>query len=171
MRLTTKGRYAVTAMIDLAIHEADGPVTLTDIAAHQKISLSYLEQLFSKLRRRKLVHGTRGPGGGYRLARGSADITVAQIIAAVDESVDVTKCNGRQDCEDGEVCLTHELWSSLSRQMYLFLDCITLAEIVRWPHVQAVAARQDARLARNPSAMATVPVDELVKSHADCSPT
>ena len=102
MRLTTKGRYAVTAMIDLAIHEHGGPVVLTDIAEHQRISLSYLEQLFAKLRRRDLVLGTRGPGGGYRLAQPAGSITIAQIIAAVDESVDVTRCGGREDCEDGE---------------------------------------------------------------------
>lgn len=145
MKLTTKGRYAVTAMLDLAIHQDQGAVTLHDVAAHQGISLSYLEQLFAHLRRRGLVLGTRGPGGGYRLAQPADRITVADVVAAVDEDVDVTRCRGREDCQDGEQCLTHELWTHLSRQVYTFLDGITLAEITDWPCVRAVAARQDSR--------------------------
>ena len=114
MKLTTKGRYAVTAMLDLAIHQSRRPVTLQDIATNQEISLSYLEQLFARLRRANLVKGTRGPGGGYRLAKEMDQISVAAIITAVDEKVDVTRCGGKTDCQDGERCLTHELWSSLS---------------------------------------------------------
>ena len=114
MRITTKGRYAVTAMLDLAIHERLGPVPLADISEYQGISLSYLEQLFAKLRRRGLVKGTRGPHGGYRLGREAGAINVAEIIAAVDESVDTTKCSGQGNCQDGERCLTHDLWTELS---------------------------------------------------------
>jgi Rrf2 family iron-sulfur cluster assembly transcriptional regulator len=152
MRLTTKGRYAVTAMMDLAIHEVAGPVTLTDIASSQNISLSYLEQLFANLRRAGLVKGMRGPGGGYRLACPAADISIAQIIAAVDDKVDATRCGGNGDCQDGEPCLTHELWVDLSRQLYEFLDGISLGELTQWPCVQDVAARQDARDGRNVAA-------------------
>ncbi len=150
MRLTTKGRYAVTAMMDLAIHEVSGPVTLTDIASSQNISLSYLEQLFANLRRAGLVKGLRGPGGGYRLARPSGDISIAQIIAAVDEKVDATRCSGDENCQEGEPCLTHELWSDLSRQLYDFLDGISLGELTQWPCVQDVVARQDERDGRHP---------------------
>ena len=125
MRLSTKGRYAVTAMMDLAIHGPHGPVTLADISHCQGISLSYLEQLFAKLRKENLVEGVRGPGGGYRLARPSSEITIALIIAAVDEKVDMT-CGGESDCAEDEHCLTHELWCGLSKRMYSFLDDITL---------------------------------------------
>ena len=145
MRLTTKGRYAVTAMMDLAIHGLRGPVALTDIALNQGISLSYLEQLFAKLRRNGLVSGTRGPGGGYELARPVDAISIAQISGAGDETVDATRCAGKENCQDGERCLTHELWSELSDQLYDFLDGIKLGELVQWPCVQATAARQDAR--------------------------
>ncbi|MDH3638117.1 MAG: Rrf2 family transcriptional regulator [Gammaproteobacteria bacterium] len=144
MRLTTKGRYAVTAMMDLAIHEQAGPVTLTEIAASQQISLSYLEQLFAALRKAGLVHGLRGPGGGYRLAQPANDISIARIIAAVDEKVDVTRCGGDENCQEGERCLTHTLWSQLSQQLYDFLDRISLGEVIQWPSVQEVATRQDA---------------------------
>ena len=143
MKLSTKGRYAVTAMMDLALHEKDGPVTLADISQCQGISLSYLEQLFAKLRRGKLVNGVRGPGGGYRLAQPADRITVADIVAAVDENVDATRCHGRQNCQSGERCLTHDLWSDLSRQIYDFLDGITLAQLAARPDVQAVSRRQD----------------------------
>jgi len=146
MRLTTKGRYAVTAMMDLAIHGPRGPVTLNDIAFNQHISLSYLEQLFAKLRQNGLVRGTRGPGGGYQLARAAGQISVAEIISAVDEKVDATRCGGKQNCQDGERCLTHELWSDLSHQLYEFLDGIKLGELVQWPCVKEVAARQEARV-------------------------
>lgn len=143
MKLSTKGRYAVTAMMDLALHEQDEPVTLADISACQGISLSYLEQLFAKLRRAGLVEGVRGPGGGYRLARPSSQISVAQVITAVDENVDVKNCKGREDCQDGERCLTHELWDELSRKLYEFLDGITLADFANRPEVREVARRQD----------------------------
>ena len=143
MKLSTKGRYAVTAMMDLAIHEKLGPVALADISQCQGISLSYLEQLFSKLRKNHLVEGVRGPGGGYRLARPATCITVADIIVAVDERVDATRCAGRQNCQDGLRCLTHELWSDLSQQIFGFLESITLAQFVERPKVREVVARQD----------------------------
>jgi len=130
MRLTTKGRYAVTAMLDLALHKNQGPVSLSDISSRQAISLSYLEQLFSKLRRSGLVSSVRGPGGGYELKRGSGEIFIAQIIDAVDESVDTTKCQGAGDCQGGETCLTHYLWEDLSEQIHTFLESISLADLV-----------------------------------------
>lgn len=145
MRLSTKGRYAVTAMIDLALHNDVGPVALTDIADTQKISVSYLEQLFARLRKNGLVTGMRGPGGGYRLARPAAEITVAEIITAVDEPIDMTRCAGKEDCQDGEKCLTHELWVDLSKQLYDFLHGISLGQVVQWPAVQRVAERQGSR--------------------------
>ncbi len=143
MKLSTKGRYAVTAMMDLAIHDGQGPVTLADISACQGISLSYLEQIFARLRRRGLIRGTRGPRGGYRLARPPEEITIADIISAVNEPLDTTRCGGRQNCQNGAPCLTHELWTELSRQIHDFLDGITLAEFARRPEVQQVARRQD----------------------------
>jgi Rrf2 family iron-sulfur cluster assembly transcriptional regulator len=143
MRLSTKGRYAVTAMMDLAIHENSEPVTLADISLCQGISLSYLEQLFAKLRRHGLVEGVRGPGGGYRLSRPSDQVTIAQIISAVDEKVDVKRCGGNEDCQHGERCLTHELWDELSQRLYDFLDGITLAQFANRPEVREVARRQD----------------------------
>ena len=145
MRLSTKGRYAVTAMLDLAVHEPNGPVTLADISRCQSISLSYLEQLFSKLRRENLVRGVRGPGGGYQLAKPASDITIASIIAAVDEKVDAT-CNGESSCgdEDG-ACLTHELWCGLSKRIYHFLDSISLEDFLSRPSVQEIIRRQDTR--------------------------
>jgi Rrf2 family iron-sulfur cluster assembly transcriptional regulator len=130
MRLTTKGRFAVTAMIDLAMRDGQGPVTLAEISQRQKISLSYLEQLFGKLRRHELVESTRGPGGGYTLARSAKDVTVADIIFAVDEPIDATQCGGKENCvEDGQ-CMTHELWSNLNKKIVEFLDSVTLAEMV-----------------------------------------
>lgn len=156
MRLTTKGRYAVTAMMDLAIHEISGPVTLTDIANSQNISLSYLEQLFANLRKAGLVKGMRGPGGGYRLAIPSDQISIAKIIAAVDEKVDITRCGGNADCQDGERCLTHELWTDLSRQLYEFLDGISLGDLTQWPCVRETALKQDARNGRTEAAAALV---------------
>ncbi|MGD8497580.1 MAG: Fe-S cluster assembly transcription factor [Chromatiales bacterium] len=149
MKLSTKGRYAVTAMMDLAIHDKIGPVTLADISQCQGISLSYLEQLFAKLRRAGLVEGVRGPGGGYRLARPSDQISVASVIAAVDESVEVTRCNGEEDCQDGQRCLTHELWDDLSRRLYDYLDGITLANFTDRPEVREIANRQDRDVHRN----------------------
>ena len=149
MRLTTKGRYAVTAMLDLALHAGSGPVSLADISGRQDISLSYLEQLFAKLRRQELVLSVRGPGGGYRLSRDTDDIFVAQIIDAVDESVDATGCGGSSDCQHGEVCLTHHLWCGLSDQIHTFLSQISLASLVEQQQVQVIAARQTQRAAAN----------------------
>jgi Rrf2 family iron-sulfur cluster assembly transcriptional regulator len=143
MRLTTKGRYAVTAMLDLALHRDQGPVTLADISRRQGISLSYLEQLFSRLRRNGLVESTRGPGGGYRLGRPGDQIAVADVITAVDESVDATRCGGLENCQGEQRCLTHELWCELSSQIYEFLNGITLATLVERREVQEVAQRQD----------------------------
>ncbi len=130
MRLTTKGRYAVTAMLDLTLHNHMGPVSLADISLRQGISLSYLEQLFSKLRKSELVASIRGPGGGYRLSRCAESIFVAQIIDAVDESIDATHCGGKGNCRQGEMCLTHHLWEDLSEQIHLFLNGISLAGLV-----------------------------------------
>lgn len=130
MRLTTKGRFAVTAMIDLASRQAEGPVTLAGIAERQSISLSYLEQLFGKLRRHKLVSSVRGPGGGYRLARDMGRITVADIIVAVDEPLDATQCGGKQNCHDEQRCMTHDLWANLNKRMYEYLDSVTLGALV-----------------------------------------
>ncbi len=130
MRLTTKGRFAVTAMIDLAMRQHQGPVTLAGISQRQKISLSYLEQLFGKLRRHELVDSTRGPGGGYTLARSAKEVTVADIIFAVDEPIDATQCGGKENCTDDGQCMTHELWSTLNKKIVEFLDSISLAEMV-----------------------------------------
>ena len=149
MRLTTKGRYAVTAMLDLAIHGGNGPVSLADISGRQDISLSYLEQLFAKLRRNELVSSVRGPGGGYRLSRGGHQIYVAQIIDAVNEAVDATGCGGSSDCQQGEVCLTHHLWCDLSDQIHGFLSNISLSNLVERREVQNISARQDARAAHD----------------------
>ena len=149
MRLTTKGRYAVTAMLDLAINAQQGPVNLNDISDRQSISVSYLEQLFAKLRKGGLVSSVRGPGGGYQLARAATDIHVAQIIDAVDESVDVTRCAGQGDCQQGATCLTHDLWSDLSQQIHHFLASISLQELLSRREVQAVSIRQsEAQLRR-----------------------
>jgi len=142
MRLSTKGRYAVTAMLDLAIHHEEGPVTLADISETQGISLSYLEQLFAKLRKHNLVTGMRGPGGGYRLARMPDDISVAQVIDAIGEGIDVTMCGGNEDCQDGERCLTHELWKKLGKEIFDFLNGITLASFLERDRVQYVIRRQ-----------------------------
>jgi Rrf2 family iron-sulfur cluster assembly transcriptional regulator len=130
MRLSTKGRYAVTAMLDLALHSDEGPVTLADISLNQGISLSYLEQLFAALRGKQLVRGIRGPGGGYFLAKPSNDISIADIICAVDEWVEFTRCGGRENCHEGKRCLTHSLWNELSDEIFNFLSDITLAELV-----------------------------------------
>ena len=134
MRLTTKGRFAVTAMIDLALRQDKGPVALSRISERQDISLSYLEQLFGRLRRHELVSSSRGPGGGYRLGRESSDITVADIIYAVDEPIDATQCGGKQDCNGNDVCMTHELWAALSRHMVDYLDSVTVKDLVSQQH-------------------------------------
>lgn len=130
MRLTTKGRYAVTAMLDLALHRGDGPTCLADISKRQSISLSYLEQLFSRLRQSKLVESIRGPGGGYILALPNEQIFVADIIDSVNETIDATSCGGQGDCNNGEMCLTHHLWEDLSHQIHDFLNGISLASLV-----------------------------------------
>lgn len=142
MRLTTKGRYAVTAMLDLALHHGKGPITLADIAGRQGISLSYLEQLFSRLRKQQLVSSVRGPGGGYTLGRDAADIYVAEVIQAVDENVDTTKCGGAHNCQDNQQCLTHDLWHDLSDRIYDYLNQISLKDLMSRRGVQEVAQRQ-----------------------------
>ncbi len=134
MKLTTKGRYAVTAMLDLALHAKPGPVSLGDISARQEISLSYLEQLFAKLRKRGLVVSTRGPGGGYGMARALSEIPVGEIINAVDESVDATHCGGKQNCHNHGRCLTHDLWAGLSEQIADFLNGVTLQDLIDNQH-------------------------------------
>ena len=131
MRLTTKERFAVTAMIDLALNSGEGPVTLAAISERQKISLSYLEQLFGRLRRYGLVESVRGPGGGYCLARPDADITIADVVRAVDEMLDATQCGGLQNCRQAQRCMTHELWSTLNDRIYEFLSSVTLADEVK----------------------------------------
>lgn len=143
MRLTTKGRYAVTAMLDLALHAQAGPISLSHISERQGISISYLEQLFAKLRRDNLVQSIRGPGGGYKLSRPGEEIFVAQVIDAVDESVDATRCSGEGGCQGGEVCLAHDLWQDLSQQIHTFLSDISLANLVSRNEVQRVSERQD----------------------------
>lgn len=145
MRLTTKGRYAVTAMLDLALNAKQAPVSLADISERQGISLSYLEQLFAKLRRNELVSSVRGPGGGYQLARGAAEIQIVQVIDAVDESVDATRCQGKGNCQGGETCLTHYLWCELSEQIHEFLSGISLATLVERAEIRDIAQRQHAR--------------------------
>ncbi len=145
MKLTTKGRYAVTAMLDLALHYEQGAVTLSDIARRQGISLSYLEQLFARLRRNGLVDSVRGPGGGYNLATAPSAISVAQIIVAINENIDATRCGGEQNCDGEERCLTHYLWEDLSERIREFLSGITLADLVSKPTVQEVARRQSNR--------------------------
>ena len=131
MRLTTKGRFAVTAMMDLALRGSSAPVTLAEISTRQHISLSYLEQLFGKLRRQGLVTSVRGPGGGYRLARPIQAISVAEIITAVDEPIDATQCGGKENCQDDHKCLTHDLWANLNAHIFKYLQAVTLAELVR----------------------------------------
>ncbi len=146
MKLTTKGRYAVTAMLDLALRYDKGAVTLADIAKRQGISLSYLEQLFAKLRRSGLVDSVRGPGGGYNLAMEPNKISVAEIIVAINENIDATRCGGEKNCHGDETCLTHQLWEDLSTRIHEFLNGITLGDLVNKPHVQEVASRQEGRM-------------------------
>ena len=130
MRLTTKGRFAVTAMFDLAMRPGSDPVTLAEISQRQKISPSYLEQLFGKLRRRALVDSVRGPGGGYRLAKDMAQVSVADIIHAVDEPIDSTQCGGKENCHDGQKCITHDLWTNLNQHIVDYLGAVTLKQLV-----------------------------------------
>ncbi|MDH5206415.1 MAG: Fe-S cluster assembly transcriptional regulator IscR [Hylemonella sp.] len=156
MRLTTKGRFAVTAMIDLALRQNNGPVTLAAISQRQQISLSYLEQLFGKLRRHGLVESTRGPGGGYTLARKTADITVADVILSVDEPIDATQCGGKENCMgDSGRCMTHELWTSLNNRMVEFLESVTLEKLVADQLAKGVVVEDKPSVKRAISAMPT----------------
>ena len=143
MRLTTKGRYAVTAVLDLAFHEGNGPVSLAAISERQSISLSYLEQLFARLRRNGVVKSTRGPGGGYTLNRDAEEISVSDVILAVDESCQVAGCDDTESCKGDYQCLTHDLWNELSNEIRAFLDGISLAEMMSNEKVQEVSIRQD----------------------------
>ena len=145
MRLTTKGRFAVTAMVDLALRQNRGPVTLAAISERQHISLSYLEQLFGKLRRASLVSSVRGPGGGYNLAQPATQVTVADIVSAVDEPLDATQCGGKENCHDEKRCMTHDLWATLNEKMYEYLSSVTLADLVAHQNGKPVAVIKDFR--------------------------
>jgi len=144
MKLTTKGRYAVTAMLDLALHSVRNPITLSDISDRQSLSLSYLEQLFARLKRNNLVASTRGPGGGYQLAKAPEEINVAEVILAVDEPIDATGCRGTEDCQKGSICLAHNLWLGLSESIYDYLNNISLAEVISQQEIRRLAYMQDA---------------------------
>ena len=173
MKLTTKGRYAVTAMLDVALHDAAGPVALADIAERQQLSVTYLEQLFTRLRRRGLVTSMRGPGGGYRLSRSPEAISVADVISAVDESVDVTLCGGRGQCHQDSRCLTHDLWSELSAKLHEFLSQRSLADVLRRRekvgYCPALAARHDLGIPppQTASGRRTVPIAVVASSGTD----
>ncbi len=130
MKLTTKGRFAVTALLDLAMQHGNSPVTLSDISRRQNISLSYLEQLFAKLRRSELVDSVRGPGGGYYLAKALDKVSVAEIILAVDEPIDTTQCGGKENCHNDGKCMTHDLWAKLNDQIFDYLGAVTLKQLV-----------------------------------------
>jgi len=145
MRLTTKGRFAVTAMVDLAMRQNRGPVTLAAISERQHISLSYLEQLFGKLRRAKLVSSVRGPGGGYNLAQSAQQVTVADIVTAVDEPLDATQCGGKENCHEERRCMTHDLWATLNEKMYDYLSSVTLADLVAHQSGKPVSVIKDFR--------------------------
>jgi Rrf2 family transcriptional regulator, iron-sulfur cluster assembly transcription factor len=145
MRLTTKGRFAVTAMVDLALRQNRGPVTLAAISERQHISLSYLEQLFGKLRRASLVSSVRGPGGGYNLAQPAAGISVADIVSAVDETMDATQCGGKENCHDEKRCMTHDLWATLNEKMHEYLSSVTLADLVAHQAGKPVSVIKDFR--------------------------
>lgn len=151
MRLTTKGRFAVTAMLDLAMRDVNGPVTLAGISERQGISLSYLEQLFGKLRRAELVDSVRGPGGGYCLARLVEDITVADIIIAVDEPLDATQCGGHENCHDNHRCMTHDLWTDLNKTIFAYLANVSLASLVVKQRAKETAVMQDRRRVAAPA--------------------
>ena len=166
MKLTSRGRYAVTSILDLAFHAEQGPVSLAHISKRQDISLSYLEQLFTQLRRQDLVHSTRGPGGGYSLGRAAARIAVSEVIAAVDEQVDATRCSGAGNCHDGEQCLTHELWDDLSNQIFRFLDEISLQDLLDDESIRAVALRQDKYCNAEPDS-GNEPVSQQVEPVSD----
>jgi len=168
MKLSSKGRYAVTAMLDVTIHAVSGPVSLADISERQSISLSYLEQLFSRLRKASLVTSVRGPGGGYRLGKCATDISVADVISAVNDSVDATKCSGKGNCQDGEQCLTHTLWEGLSQRIEGFLQNISLSELVNKRDVKEVSKRQDDM---HTSAHKTIALETLITTKnvmSDC---
>ncbi|GAB2191132.1 Fe-S cluster assembly transcriptional regulator IscR [Sessilibacter sp. MAH1] len=158
MRLTTKGRYAVTAMLDLALHSSEGPISLAGISKRQEISLSYLEQLFSKLRKQDLVTSVRGPGGGYRLSRHPEQIFIAEIVDAVNESIDATNCGGLGNCHNGEVCLTHHLWSELSKQIHQFLSDISLQSLL-----ERHAEQGNAKAERKAAAQAQAEDDQVLE--------
>ena len=146
MKLTTKGRFAVTAMLDLALHSGSGPVTLAGISQRQSISLSYLEQLFGKLRRQALVESVRGPGGGYHLARPADEVSVAQIVTAVDEALDATQCGGKENCHEETRCMTHDLWTRLNEKMFAYLESVKLSDLVAEQQRKGhVAVLQDRR--------------------------
>ncbi len=150
MRLTTKGRFAVTAMLDLALHGANGPVPLAGISERQKISLSYLEQLFGKLRRRELVESVRGPGGGYHLARDASQLSVADIVRAVEEPLDSTQCGGRENCLDSHRCMTHDLWEELNTTVYGFLEGVKLSNLVEKQRTKPVSLVRGHTRSRDP---------------------
>jgi len=160
MRLTTRGRFAVTAMADMAMHCGTDPVTLGEISARQKISVSYLEQLFGKMRRHGLVESVRGPGGGYRLARGMAQIAVADIILAVDEPIDATQCRGKENCRDDQKCITHDLWAKLNEQVLNYLAATSLKNLV-----EEQVARQD-----GVSLLQSMPKVRPAREHAPVPP-
>ncbi len=143
MQLTTKGRYAVNALLDLALHDSEGPVTLADIAKRQSISQTYLEQLFSKLKRHGLVSSSRGPRGGYRRALGTEEISIAKIIYSVDEKIDITRCHGKQNCQKDQRCLTHDLWMELNMHVSGFLNGITIFDLINRNNVRHVSKQQD----------------------------
>ena len=151
MRLTTKGRFAVTAMIDVALHGSDNPVTLAAVSERQRISLSYLEQLFGKLRRHGLVDSVRGPGGGYNLAKPAASLSVAEIILAVDEPIDATSCGGEENCHDDKRCMTHDLWAGLNKHIHAYLAQISLAQLIHAKR-EAPVVLHDHRAARREAA-------------------
>lgn len=155
MRLTTKGRYAVTSMLDLALHQQDGPIPLSVVSARQDISLSYLEQLFAQLRRRGLVQSVRGPGGGYHLGKPAEDINIADVIDAVNETTDATRCSGAGDCQKGETCLTHHLWMDFSDQIRGFLGGISLGDLVKRQEIRDIACNQKNRALAQERAITT----------------
>ncbi len=157
MRLTTKGRFAVTAMIDLAMRHGEGPVTLAGISDRQRISLSYLEQLFGKLRRHGLVESVRGPGGGYCLARELGDISVADIIQAVDEPIDATKCGGMGNCHDDLPCMTHELWTNLNVKIFDYLQSVSLSQLVASQRGSKPGVQLDSRFSHDPVSGVAIP--------------
>ena len=164
MRLTTKGRFAVTAMIDLALRQNSGPVTLATISERQQISLSYLEQLFGKLRRAQLVDSTRGPGGGYTLARKAADISVTDIVMSVDEPLDATHCEGRENChgEGAGRCMTHDLWTALTAKMTEFLDSVSLQQLVDDQHEKGVETAAGPLIKRG---ISSLPIQKIVRNN------